>query len=301
MHFLARLLVPPGCSCWPRHAAASPSSARSTSCPPPRAAPPRRRCSGSPRGRRSGAALPRPVARALAPGRPRTSCRPSTASSAPTPSRALVFALDRKRNLVTLDLETRRVRTYLEQVRSAAAGPGRRALRRGHGQHRDPDGPPRPDPVPHPSCRAVRARRLRHHDGRPARPRGRQGAGARGARLRPGARSRPPCPGEPIAPSFYGDLVAVATDTARGAVYETQGQARPRSIRLSGHARGVVFSPSGHRIYVAQDDDELLVLDRFSGDRLGAIDLPGPAKGAAGRPVRTVAPGPAGRRAIPPG
>ena len=35
----------------------------------------------------------------------------------------LVFALDGKRNLVTLDLETRRVRTYLEQVRTATLGP----------------------------------------------------------------------------------------------------------------------------------------------------------------------------------
>jgi len=41
----------------------------------------------------------------------------------------------------------------------------------------------------------------------------------------------------------------------------------------------VLFSPSGHRLYVAQTDDELVVLDRYSGDRLAAIHLPGPAKG----------------------
>ena len=39
------------------------------------------------------------------------------------PEQGLVFSLDRKRNLVTLDLETRRVRTYLEQVRAATMGP----------------------------------------------------------------------------------------------------------------------------------------------------------------------------------
>ena len=38
-------------------------------------------------------------------------------------SKGVSFALDKKRNLITLDLETRRVRTYLEQVRSAAMGP----------------------------------------------------------------------------------------------------------------------------------------------------------------------------------
>ena len=39
------------------------------------------------------------------------------------PEQGLVFSLDKKRNLVTLDLETRRVRPYLEEVRAAAMGP----------------------------------------------------------------------------------------------------------------------------------------------------------------------------------
>src|SRR6185312_2188372 len=39
------------------------------------------------------------------------------------PEQGVVFSLDRKRNLVTLDLETRRVRPYLEQVRAATMGP----------------------------------------------------------------------------------------------------------------------------------------------------------------------------------
>src|SRR4029453_7258241 len=67
-------------------------------------------------------------------------------------------------------------------------------------------------------------------------------------------------PGQPMAPSFYGDLIAVATDTAV-VLFQTQGQNAPKSIRLSGHPTAVQFSPSGHRIYVAQVDDELLVLD----------------------------------------
>ena len=39
------------------------------------------------------------------------------------PEQGLVFALDRKNNVVALDLDTRRVRTYLENIRYAALGP----------------------------------------------------------------------------------------------------------------------------------------------------------------------------------
>ena len=34
-----------------------------------------------------------------------------------------MFALDRKNNVVALDLDTRRVRTYLENIRYATLGP----------------------------------------------------------------------------------------------------------------------------------------------------------------------------------
>ncbi len=43
-----------------------------------------------------------------------------------------------------------------------------------------------------------------------------------------------------------------------------------------------MFSPSGHRIYVARASDGLLVLDRVSGQELQEIDLPGPAVGLSG-------------------
>jgi hypothetical protein len=39
-----------------------------------------------------------------------------------------------------------------------------------------------------------------------------------------------------------------------------------------------MFSPSGHRIYVAQAGGPLLVLDRFDGTLLHEIELPGPAR-----------------------
>lgn len=84
-------------------------------------------------------------------------------------------------------------------------------------------------------------------------------------------------PAGPSDATAYGDLVAVAADSA---VYLVEpGEDRPaREVSLSGHARAVAFSPSGHRFYVARDDDELHVYDRWSADRLQSIDLPGPAR-----------------------
>ncbi|HEU5304502.1 MAG TPA: hypothetical protein VFU40_07655, partial [Gemmatimonadales bacterium] len=39
------------------------------------------------------------------------------------PEQGLVFVLDRKKNVAALDLDTRRVRNYLENVRYATLGP----------------------------------------------------------------------------------------------------------------------------------------------------------------------------------
>jgi hypothetical protein len=85
--------------------------------------------------------------------------------------------------------------------------------------------------------------------------------------------------------SFWGDLIAVAADSAV-VIYETEGDSdgeRDRiSIPVSGGAKAVMFSPSGHRLYVARASDGLLVLDRTSGTELFQIDLPGPATGLRG-------------------
>jgi hypothetical protein len=85
--------------------------------------------------------------------------------------------------------------------------------------------------------------------------------------------------------SFWGDLVAVAADTAvllYGTETESDGDRVRRSIPMSGHARAVMFSPSGHRIYVARESEGLLIVDRVSGQELHSIDLPGPAVGLRG-------------------
>jgi hypothetical protein len=85
--------------------------------------------------------------------------------------------------------------------------------------------------------------------------------------------------------SLWGDLLAIAADSAV-VIYETEGDSdgnRDRiSIPVSGGAKAVMFSPSGHRIYVARASDGLLVLDRVSGEELQEIALPGPAIGLSG-------------------
>jgi hypothetical protein len=191
------------------------------------------------------------------------------------PEQGVVFALDTKRNLVTLDLQTRRVRTYLEQVRSATMGP---------------DGALYAVDTGSTVTQMVRRAPIRFRSKLQGSPKELYATmtGALLARVGDkapvlevlGSDQAPvstTLPAEAIAPSFYGDLVAVATDTAV-VIYETQGKRPPRSIHLSGHPRDVLFSPSGHRLYVTQDEDELLVFDRFGGTRLGVIDLPGPAR-----------------------
>ncbi|HUR96302.1 MAG TPA: SPOR domain-containing protein [Gemmatimonadales bacterium] len=195
------------------------------------------------------------------------------------PEQGLVFTLDGKRNLVTLDLETRRVRTYLEQVRNAAMGP---------------DGALYAIDTGSTVTQMVRRTPIRFRSKLQGNPRQVYATmtGALLARVGDkapvlevlGSDQAPvstTLPSEQMAASFYGDLIAVATDTGV-ILYQTQGKNAPKSIRLSGHPKAVLFSPSGHRLYVAQEDDELLILDRFSGEQLAAIDLPGPAKGLRG-------------------
>ncbi len=195
------------------------------------------------------------------------------------PEQGLVFALDRKRNLVTLDLETRRVRTYLEGVRAATVGP---------------DGALYAVDTGSTVTQMVRRAPVRFRAKLQGSPRELHATmtGALLARVGEkapvlevlGSDQAPTTltlPSDAVVPSFYGDLVAVATDTAV-ILYQTQGKNKPLSIPLSGHPRAVLFSPSGHRLYVAQQDNVLLVLDRFSGDELDKIELPGPAKGLRG-------------------
>ena len=175
-----------GCACSPpRAAAASPSAGagqaarQSTRGTRAVVGAPVRRVRAAPRG----CTGYRPSIRAR--GRPRTSCPPVDRIVGADPEQGVVFALDSKRNL---DHPRPRdpPRPHLPRAGPLGHdGTGRRALRRRHRQHRHADGSPGPDPVPLEA--AGRAQGAARDDDRcAARPGGRQGAGARGARPRPG-------------------------------------------------------------------------------------------------------------------
>jgi SPOR domain len=187
----------------------------------------------------------------------------------------LVFLVDRKNNVVAVDLDTRRVRTYLENIRYATVGP---------------DGALYAVDTANSVVQLVRRTPVRFRSklqGTPARLHGTmegglvvQLAGDKPALEYLGSDQAPsstPLPKGQFASSFLGDLVAVAADTAV-VLYAPQRKTEPRSIPIAGDARAVMFSPSGHRLYVAQAAGPLLVLDRFDGAQLREIELPGPAR-----------------------
>ena len=80
-------------------------------------------------------------------------------------------------------------------------------------------------------------------------------------------------PGEAAA-TYWGDLVAVAADK-QVAIYDTEEPFRVRTIATAAHARHVIFSPSGHRIYVGRDDPTIVVYDRYTLAKVSQIELPG--------------------------
>jgi SPOR domain len=194
-----------------------------------------------------------------------------------------VFLLDKKRNVVVLDLETRRLRPSLEQVRHATVGP---------------DGALYAVDTANNVVQVVRRTPVRFRSKLQGAPRELEATmggmlvarlGGDKPRLEVLGSDRPPATFPvtegPQALSFWGDLVAVAADSAV-VLYEVEGDSdgdRDRiSIPVSGSAKAVMFSPSGHRIYVARATEGLLVLDRVSGQELMDIALPGPAVGLVG-------------------
>lgn len=82
-------------------------------------------------------------------------------------------------------------------------------------------------------------------------------------------------PGEATA-TFWGDLLAIAADTAVILIEPDRADA-PTVLPIRRHARAVAFSPSGHRFFVATQDHDLLVFNRFTREQVAKINLPGNA------------------------
>ncbi len=191
----------------------------------------------------------------------------------------LVFVLDRKNNVVAVDLDTRRVRTFLENIRYATLGP---------------DGALYAVDTGSAVTQLVRRTPVRFRSklqGKPAELYGTTDgaliahlAGSQPALEYLGSDQAPTSRAVPegqLTSTFLGDLVAVAADTAV-VLYPPESKSEHRSIPIAGDARAVLFSPSGHRLYVARAAAPLLVLDRFEGTRLREIELPGPARSLRG-------------------
>ncbi|MGH7657192.1 MAG: SPOR domain-containing protein, partial [Gemmatimonadales bacterium] len=185
----------------------------------------------------------------------------------------LVYLHGDKDQILSLDLETRNVRTVLPEISSAVVGP---------------DGTLFAVTDSNQVWEVARRTMNRYTEKLPGPPA--HLFGALGSRLLAvtggdvprivrvtGAQPTSPTmlPEGDVAATFWGDLVAVAADTA--VVFFDPALDPPAPSReVDGHAIDVVFSPSGHRVYVLRRDESLLILDRFNEyDELGDIDLPG--------------------------
>jgi len=83
--------------------------------------------------------------------------------------------------------------------------------------------------------------------------------------------------GGDLAATRWGDLVAVATDSGV-LLMDPIDRREPAFVPLEDHPRAVVFSPSGHRIYVARRTGlGLAVIDRYERQEIDGVALPMPA------------------------
>jgi len=91
------------------------------------------------------------------------------------------------------------------------------------------------------------------------------------------ATSRPIPSGGDVAATRWGDLIAVASDSGV-LLMDPLGRREPAFVPLSDHPRALVFSPSGHRIYVARRTQPgLAAIDRYERDEIDGVALPLPA------------------------
>jgi sporulation related protein len=194
------------------------------------------------------------------------------------PDQGVVYFLDRKHNVVGIDLETHRVRTYTEQVRNAVVGPDGSLFTIDTGE------------VVTQLVRRTPVRFRSKLQGTPLE----LSATMNGSLLaRIGGKApalevlgpdqaptTTPIAAGDMVESFWGDLVAVAGG-GKVTVYQIQGKEKPRTLDVD-EAKAAMFSPSGHRLYVVRESGALVIFDRYSWDKLEEVDLPGPAVGLLG-------------------
>jgi WD40 repeat protein len=77
------------------------------------------------------------------------------------------------------------------------------------------------------------------------------------------------------AATHWGDLLAVTTASGL-TLYEPRASEPVRSLAMTPAPHTVAFSPSGHRLYAAGDENLLEVYDRYSDELISSIPLPGP-------------------------
>lgn len=185
----------------------------------------------------------------------------------------IVWAVDTEGNLIGVDLESRAVRKQSAGVRKGVLGPDGSVYLADGEDH---------------IVRILRRNPVPFHDPLPGPPRALFGAGndqlvavTTGTPVRlvtanaEQALHTAVLPPGDIAATYWGDLVAVAADTAV-VLYETTGGRKVTSLASRHHVRKAVFSPSGHRIYLAGEDPAILVYDRYSLTQIATIPLPAP-------------------------
>src|SRR3989442_2903799 len=90
----------------------------------------------------------------------------------------------------------------------------------------------------------------------------------------PATRTLPP--GGDLAATRWGDLVAVATDSGV-LLMDPIDRREPAFVPLEDHPPAVVFSPSGHRIYVARRTGPGVAgVDRYERQEIDRVALPPP-------------------------